>query len=213
MVTELLANLNPEDTATNIKTLFLSREEVDIHECLEHYVQVAISAMIPDEFEILRWCSSLIRKSADGDHFELSYFTVKEFLLQIGAHDDGEFAAYRVCVGHNGNELAKVCLTYLSFQDFDDGSYAIEEITKRRFEDYPLRRYAVCCWELSAAEYLNDNELFDNEVFSLIKQFLSPSKPSTLISWAQDLIPLCLNEDIRLDQWKLNPGIAEALHY
>ena len=35
---------------------------------------------VPDEFEILHWCSSLVRKSPDGKRLELAHFTVLEFL-------------------------------------------------------------------------------------------------------------------------------------
>lgn len=40
------------------------------------------SQAIPDEYEILHWCSSLVRKSASGK-LEFAHFTVQEFLQQI----------------------------------------------------------------------------------------------------------------------------------
>ncbi|KAL8686523.1 MAG: hypothetical protein Q9218_007047, partial [Villophora microphyllina] len=43
-VTELLASLNLGDRKTTIKTLFLSRDEFDIRECLQDYVELAIVA-------------------------------------------------------------------------------------------------------------------------------------------------------------------------
>ena len=84
---------------------------------------------ISDEIEILRWCSSLVRKAADGKTLELAHFTVKEYLLQLSTNDNGEFALYQIGPGHSGNELAKTCLTYLNFKDFDQGGYASDEIT------------------------------------------------------------------------------------
>ncbi|KAL8766045.1 MAG: hypothetical protein Q9209_007074 [Squamulea sp. 1 TL-2023] len=47
-VTELLVSLNPGRNETTIKTLFLSRNEVEIRECLEDYTQVAIAAKSSD---------------------------------------------------------------------------------------------------------------------------------------------------------------------
>ncbi|KAL8943110.1 MAG: hypothetical protein Q9211_001098 [Gyalolechia sp. 1 TL-2023] len=138
---------------------------------------------ISDELEILRWCSSLVRRAADGANLELAHFTVKEFLLQIDDNDEREFAIFRIGVGHDDIELAKVCLTYLSFRDFDNVSYADEEVTRCRFQQYPLREYAVSCWPDHAKNYLGDNE-----IFSLTKQLLNPSKPGTFISWVQDVI-------------------------
>lgn len=35
---------------------------------------------ISDDYEILRRCSSLVRRSEDGERLELAHFTVKEFL-------------------------------------------------------------------------------------------------------------------------------------
>ena len=167
---------------------------------------------ISDEFEILRWCSSLVRRSTDGNYLELAHFTVREFLQQIGENDDGEFALYRVGPGHGENELAKVCLTYLSYDDFDKGGRVSKEITLRRFGDYPLRQYAVENWSDHAEAHLDDGKLF-----SLVKNFLSPSKPNTLITWAQDLVlEHCwtVYEDAKALA-TLNSAIAEstALHY
>jgi hypothetical protein len=36
---------------------------------------------IPDERDIIEWCSSLVRKNSEKNVLELSHFTVKEFLL------------------------------------------------------------------------------------------------------------------------------------
>lgn len=161
---------------------------------------------ISDEFEILRRCSSLVRKSADDDCLELAHFTVKEFLQKIGPEDSGEFAAFRIGPYHGDLELAKTCLTYLSFEDFDQGNFDSKDVIVRRLADFPLRKYAVRAWDKHAREHLHDDELL-----SLTKQFLNPSKPSTLLSWAHDLAYLrkrSVNEEAKA-------GIAEAspLHY
>ena len=134
-------------------------------------------------------------------------------MLQIGNEDDCEFAAYRVGPGHGEIELAKVCITYLNFQDFDLGGLATKETAQRRFQDYPLRVYVVnLCWE-HAREYLSDPELL-----SLIKEFLSPSKPNNLVSWAQDLMDYYVSSAVYDNKPALalfNSAIAEAsaLHF
>ena len=43
-VTELLGNLSIERSNVNIKTLLLSRDELDIRQCLEHYPRMSIAA-------------------------------------------------------------------------------------------------------------------------------------------------------------------------
>ncbi|KAL8978025.1 MAG: hypothetical protein Q9205_006297 [Flavoplaca limonia] len=105
---------------------------------------------IVDKTEILRWCSSLIRQAADDDYLELAHFTVKEFLQGIGPERSGEFAIYRMDPDDSEAELAKVCLTYLNFQDFDKDIAANDNSTTRRFKENPLRKYAVGTWDLHA---------------------------------------------------------------
>ncbi|KAL8760737.1 MAG: hypothetical protein Q9184_003095 [Pyrenodesmia sp. 2 TL-2023] len=161
---------------------------------------------IPDEFEILRRCSSLVRKSADGDRLELAHFTVKVFLQQIGPEEDGEFAAFRIGHGHGHEELAKTCLTFLSFEDFNQVDFASKHVMDRRIADFPLRRYAVLAWD----EHTR-NSLRDDELSYLMKQFMDPGKHGTLISWAQDLTLLIEHRGHK----KVGFGIAEAspLHF
>lgn len=98
---------------------------------------------VPDETEILRNCSSLVRLSVDGCRFEFAHFTVKEFLENLDESKDGEFAGYHICSNRIENELTKVCFTYLNFLDFDKGGKASEEVTTERFERYAFRNYAV----------------------------------------------------------------------
>ncbi|KAL8915758.1 MAG: hypothetical protein Q9172_006692 [Xanthocarpia lactea] len=163
---------------------------------------------ISDEFEILRRCSSLVRKSADDDCLELAHFTVKEFLQQIGPEDSGEFAAFRIGPYHGDMELAKTCLTYLSFDDFNQGNFDSKDVVERRLADFPLRSYAVENWHRHAREHLHDDELL-----SLTKRFLKPSKPSTLLSWAQDLVYLRRHSALVKEEVKAGFAEASPLHY
>lgn len=166
---------------------------------------------IPDEFEILRWCSSLVRKSTDGNKLELSHFTVKEFLTHIGSSQNTSIRAYRTDPSRDRLILAKVFLTYLNFEDFDQGGPLSQDEVLRRFHEYPFRYYAINCrgWAWLARENLDDPELF-----SLMQKLFSPSKPNTFISFMHDESPLGVlgkEEALRI----LNSGVAEAtaLHY
>ena len=172
---------------------------------------------ISDEIDILKWCSSLVRKSADGDTLELAHFTVKEFLQQLQDEDTGEFAAYRLRPAQNETELAKVCLTYLGFQDFNQAGYLSPTVGSTRLKEYPLRRYAVLYWFDHARGHLDDAELF-----RLVTRLLSPSKPNNLISWAQDYLEdsqdFLGDSDVTvppLTLTKVNIAVAEstALHF
>ncbi len=169
---------------------------------------------VPDETEILRNCSSLVRLSVDGRRFEFAHFTVEEFLKNLDGTKDGEFAAYNISSNHIENELSKVCFTYLNFLDFDKGGNASKEVTTDRLKQYAFREYVVDYWHKHACV----SDWNDTQLFSLATELFHPSKPNTLISWVQDQVrgyydyEGCLNEEALAT---INCGITEAtaLHY
>lgn len=163
---------------------------------------------ISDEHEILLWCSSLIRKSTDGESLELAHFTVEEFLRQIEDDDEGEFAMFRVGRSVDDIYLAKSYLTYLNFQDFNKGGCASKEATERRFEQYPLRECAIGRWHLYAQSNLDDEELL-----CLVKRLLNPSKPGTYISLVQDLIFSSQSEKWSTDEVHTLVAETNPLHF
>ena len=169
------------------------------------------SQAVPDEFEILHWCSSLVRKSSDGKTLELAHFTVLEFLKQIDSRRDVSIGAYRMDTRADEVILAKVQLTYLNLEDFDQSGPFDVQVVDRRFQEYPFRRYVVDTWQRIAR-----HELDDNEIFSMLQKLLSPSKPNTLISWMHDFIyrwGLDEPQDEEIIS-RINSGVAEmtALH-
>ena len=141
------------------------------------------SEAIPDEYEILHWCSSLIRKSADGEELELAHFTVKEFLQQIDSSRDVSIAAYRIHDETDEISLAKVCLTYLNFKDFDESVPPDTRSSNRRLSEYPFRYCAVYM-----SQHVNFNNVDDHELVSLAQKLWSPSKSNNFISWMCDSI-------------------------
>lgn len=169
---------------------------------------------VPDETEILRNCSSLVRLSVDGRRFEFAHFTVEEFLKNLDGTKDGEFAAYNISSNHIENELSKVCFTYLNFLDFDKGGNASKEVTTDRLKQYAFREYVVDYWHKHACV----SDWNDTQLFSLATELFHPSKPNTLISLVQDQVrgyydyEGCLNEEALAT---INCGITEAtaLHY
>ena len=166
---------------------------------------------VPDEFEVLRWCSSLLRKSEDGLSLELAHFTVLEFLRQIDPVRDISLGAYRIDTKSDDLILAKVCLTYLNFEDFDQCTPFNQHTLERRFLEYPFRRCAVKnCWD-------DDVDYDDSELSSLVQKLLSPSKPNTLITWMQDMCAIYLRERFFEERTLdiMNSGMAEAtvLHF
>ena len=134
---------------------------------------------VPDKLSILRSCSSLVRMSTSGQELEFAHFTVKEFLLGIGC--DSEFSAYRVHVEESEVDLGKVCLRYLTLQDFDSGVPWSPEAQLKRFREYAFRHYAVKNWLSHASCRLGDPGLL-----TLIKGLLHPLEPGTFKTWTED---------------------------
>jgi hypothetical protein len=74
---------------------------------------------MPDKEGILKWCNSLVKRTLDGDRLELAHFTVEEFLLAIDRSEPrSPYARYKIFPGKENLPLAKLCLTYLLFEDF-----------------------------------------------------------------------------------------------
>ena len=134
---------------------------------------------VPDEFVLLRACSSLVRKSTSGQELELAHFTVKEFLL--GIDFNSQFSAYRVDVEQSEVELGKACLTHLTLQDFDSRVSWSREASRKRYKEYSFRLYAVKHWPSHASCRLGDPDLL-----ALTQNLLDPSKPGNFMTWSQD---------------------------
>jgi hypothetical protein len=71
------------------------------------------------EGEIAIGCSSLIRKSADGECFEFAHFSVREFLEDESLGQTPELNMYRVSKSENYCILATQCVKYLQLKNFD----------------------------------------------------------------------------------------------
>lgn len=76
-----------------------------------------------------------------------------------------EFYAYRVDVEESEVDLGKICLRYLTLQDFDSGVPWNPEAQLKRFREYPFRDYAVKNWPSHARSH--------------------PSEPGTFQTWTQ----------------------------
>ena len=168
------------------------------------------SEAIPDEYEILHWCSSLVRRSAEGEELELAHFTVKEFLQQIESSRDVSMAAYRIHYETDKISRAKVCLTYLNFKDFDQSVLPDRLDTMRRLREYPFREYAI-----DMSRTIEYDDVDDQELVSLAQKLWSPSKSNNFITWMYDLTVVMydvVDEDILS---VVRSGFAEttALHW
>ena len=78
-------------------------------------------------------------------------------------------------------ELGRTCLTYLTLQDFDIQSSLDVDARSARLEKYSFRSYAAAQWPL----HINSCPLED-QLCTLCKKLLNPSKPHIFMTWAQD---------------------------
>ena len=145
---------------------------------------------IPAVEEILRCCSSLVRKSADGYSLEFAHFTVEEYLQKLDQVADNEFGVYHIKYQPCQIELAEACLTYLNLGDFGQVDLTDEEAQTRRMKDYALRSYAVRLWLYHARE-----NMANERIFHLVQQLFCPSKSSNFITWARDYNVILRGED------------------
>ena len=149
------------------------------------------SDAIPAENEILRWCSSLVRKTSSGNSLELAHFTVKEFLVKLSEDPSSDLAIYGLDKVRDDIDLGVVCLTVLLAWDPVD-------------DENSLYAYAVLWWA-KHAEY----NMANNSIFSLTKQLMNPSAPERLILWAEEFRYLWL-QGLSDDQYL---STASPLHF
>ena len=161
---------------------------------------------IPDEDEILRCCSSLVRRSALGDGLELAHFTVKEFLTASINPRDCEFGVYHFSPEIDDAELAEKCLAYLSLQHYTSREKTGKD-SPSHGKAYTFRQYAVHYWPEHARKNLSKPI-----VSALTQELLHPSKRPVFISWAQEL-RLILNGKLFKDAGNTDPTTASPLHF
>ena len=161
---------------------------------------------ISDEKEILRWCSSLVRRSALGDGLEIAHFTVKDFLTTGINQHDREFGVYHVNLDDDEAELAGGCLTYLFFQECRSEETIGGRSPMQSWKGHSLYEYAILNWPEHARKNLSKPV-----VLSLTQELLHPSKQH-VFSWAQELRLIVYGRSYR-DTEDADPRTASLLHF
>ena len=162
---------------------------------------------ISDENEIVRWCSSLVRRSALGDGLELAHFTVKDFLTTGIDQRDREFGAYHFDGDNEDAELAEKCLTYLCFQECRSEGTIDTKSLNQNWKGFSFHEYAIIHWPKHARKNLSMPG-----VFSLTQELLHPSKPQVFLSWAQNLRLMGYGQSER-DREDVDLGTVSPLHF
>ena len=137
------------------------------------------------EDDILRWCSSLIRRgSPESDRVELAHFTVKEFLLGIDPDAQHSISQYAFNQNNVDRMLARTCLTVLNFDEFDTMPPEVPESLEAYIDgfrnDKPLYSYATQFWPHHACHHFDDEYILRTAC-----ELFIPSKSNQFLWWKQ----------------------------
>ena len=88
------------------------------------YSRLAPEAMTSEE-DILKWCSSFVRRRANGNGLELAHFTVKEYLMCIDPANDPRVGRFKISELQSHLLIGKTCPTYLTLDAFADTSLPV----------------------------------------------------------------------------------------
>jgi len=139
------------------------------------------SDAMPDEEGILKWCSSLVRRTPDGNRLELAHFTVEEFLLAIDASEpNSRYARYKISPEDENLPLAKLCLTYLLFEDFRSIEWNGKNELDEFVDEYSFYRYSSTYWAQHALLHRENEEILD-----LVQTLFDPSKTGNFLCWSR----------------------------
>lgn len=119
--------------------------------------------------QIRRFCSSLIRESADGKILEVAYFTVKEFFNSINKESHPHISRFCLSEEEAYLEFSKVSLTYFNFNDFHKTIPPTSELIEVLGPPHPFYCRAALKW----AEYAS-NRWNDATVLLLAKRLFHP---------------------------------------
>ncbi|KAH7259564.1 uncharacterized protein BKA55DRAFT_300847 [Fusarium redolens] len=141
---------------------------------------------IVPEYEIMKRCSSLIRKSTDGKYFEFAHFSVREFLEDEKAiFQTTGIEKYWIAQPKMNSLLATQCLKFLQMENFDkmpDEPNQQVAATRQRDGSYPFYRHAALLWIKLTKDGLGESNILD-----LAKSLFQPSKRAYFMCWAVEV--------------------------
>lgn len=152
---------------------------------------------VVDENEILQWCSSLVRRSPDGQYLEFAHYSVEEFLRDV-CPGDAVFDSYSVSTEKARSLVGQLSLRYLTFRnhELDFGPTETEmHATLAKNAMRPFYEFATLCWvdcirEQPAREF----------VLESIQSLFNQKKSASFHAWALELLRPCFMK-IHKDYW------------
>lgn len=147
------------------------------------------------EREIIRRCSSLIRKSKDGRRLEFAHFSVQEFLEDktalLKSVSQPSLEAYHISREIGEKTIVAQCLRFLQLKNFDQYPTSVEEATVlsiSRNKDFPFYAKAAMNWVESRNCYFVDDDENEADTLKLMISLFHPRKTSNFVNWALEVL-------------------------
>jgi ankyrin repeat protein len=139
-------------------------------------------ALLNDPEDLLDVCRCLVTIDREHGTIGLAHLSVKEFFIS-SARQNGRHPKFFIKLDQATIEVAKVCLTYLCFEDFSAGPCQTREDFKARLGNYALYGHASTNWYEYAQ---NHRDLEDEPYLAMIELlFLDQKKAGNFDSWLQ----------------------------
>lgn len=147
------------------------------------------------ERDIMRRCSSLIRKSEDGRCLEFAHFSVQEFLENetalLNSVSQPSLEAYFMSREIGEKIITAQCLRFVLLKNFDQCPTSSEDaavLCDVRNEKFPFYNAATLGWLRFANKVWEDNYEDDFNSMELMKSLFHPRKTSNFIIWALSIM-------------------------
>ncbi|KAF8537950.1 hypothetical protein BDD12DRAFT_886666 [Trichophaea hybrida] len=187
-ILDMISNLDKEMAMRIFNWLACSFQPMLIQEIVEGIglefgaTNLDADSLLNDPEHLIDVCGSLVTVDQYTGTVGLAHFSVKEYLtsrhLQYGNR-----SVYFVDVMRTNFRLARLCVTYLCFEDFNSGPCATNEEYESRVIKHRLYLYAAKFWPQHAQEHIDMN---DHKFLSTMERFfLDPTTSGNFIFWMQ----------------------------
>jgi len=136
-------------------------------------------ARLCSTLDVIYACGCLIENFDNSPFVALAHHSVKDYLCSSELQNTAP--KFYLQVKERNIELAKICLTYLLYKDFENGLCSNAEELKTRLKEYPLYLYAAHNWPAHAKGYLSH----DADLRLLANNLLHSSRTNNFRAWIQ----------------------------
>jgi ankyrin repeat protein len=157
------------------------REAVTLRECDEKRRRPIA------EIQILKHCSSLLRRSNDGIYIESAHFTVKEFFQSINSISHPKLARFCMSKETAYPELSRACLSYLNLRDFIRVVPSTGEDMDAFLDEFPLYLHSSSSWVFYAS-YLGNDDHWNKDITLLAGKLFGIPQSSNFRHWWRGLL-------------------------